>query len=304
MLTLATKPRTSEVIGREDVKSTTVRYVGKKTLFQHIDAIKNSSRNKIALMKTIITSHLHILRGITRLQNSGVEIIHFNMEPNSFIYDEVRGVPVIADYSASFLLSDIQSQAGEKGGKYDYGSLRDYIPQPSTLASSIQCLDVVLISHIMHIQIPRDNATSTTDFDAPLSSTQLTELVEITRAFSDASVIAPDQKDAFLTAWGEFIAGLGTVPLYRALDCLIRGWKFWDLYSVSAMYKLELVRLFGEQPSPWLNSYIAILNAVILSSPRASQDGEWRREPLNVYGQIVADATLIDAKDAETLRLA
>lgn len=288
-----------------NLRSVTTRNIGTKTLFQHIDTIKNNG-SKINVVKTLIISHLHILRGIARLQEADIEIVHFNMGVDSVVYDDVRGAPVIIDYSLSFLISDIQSRIEYETEKkmFIYESLNEYIRPIITVSDSIRCLDVALICHIVNVIVPRKSLTSKIDFDAPLSHEHITELIEISTTFTNALMVASDKKDEFSLEWTKFITYLGTIPLYSALDGLIRGWKFWDIYSVSVIYKTQLMRLFGVQSSTWLNDYLTIMDAIILSYPHQDSYGEWKREEFDITKLITTKVTSIAKNDAMNLHFA
>jgi serine/threonine protein kinase len=112
---------TTAIKEKETVKSFTsskIRFVGKNTvgeyLMSKIDNPKQKCHSHIfkpskitsihntnfQRYKKMIECHLHILKGLIKLNNVG--IVHYDLKDNNVIYDDVYGVPIIIDFGLSF----------------------------------------------------------------------------------------------------------------------------------------------------------------------------------------------------------
>lgn len=250
--------------------STTTRYIGSKTLFQKISFSRNTM-TRIATVKLFVISHNHLMRGLYRLQEKEIELIHFNISSENIVYDELRGAPILFDYITSFQLSDIYSESEGCGDKFDY--LSTYIYESvDGINSNNRSLDVFILSYIVNIIVSKQSATSRVDIrGSSISAKHISEMIDISKDFVTNRTntiflhVNEDEKNEFLSKWQQFIENFANMSIVNACDSLIIGWRYWDLYSISAMYISELPYDNGD--SIWLSKYYALLKSVILSHP-------------------------------------
>jgi serine/threonine protein kinase len=296
---------------KSEYVSIKTRDVGDITLIDELIA----SRKKSApfTMAKIVDTHTHLLSAISIMQAGDAQIIHFDLKNSNIRYDRKRRLPVIIGFGISYRFSDIDPSSAESLRKYLYTYTDEYSPW---------CIDITLLSYIVHQVLTNsaDKGVSRTIDDA-LTEADIKDLERVCEKFSQnnrlfvdgnssssetKNVYTPTQVSEFLKKMTDYIKSLQSKTWQQVIVDLLSGWRSWDVYSLCAIYRHALLKLFPntlpdtsatKSSSFWVSGYIDALDKVLLAPP-SSSSGERRASPEEMSAGISSNASIVASTDS------
>ena len=81
---------------------TKYKYLEHLTLRNYLNKLKREPKYKNRYLQILVTIHLQLLESIEFLQSIDTPIIHFNITPDTILYDKINATPVITDFRIAF----------------------------------------------------------------------------------------------------------------------------------------------------------------------------------------------------------
>ena len=100
---------------QNEIIETKYKYLKKITLTQYLETQIHVPKQKNTFITQLITSHLQLLESIKILQAITPQIVHFNIHPETILYDEINANPVITDFRMAFTKETLDNPEESKG---------------------------------------------------------------------------------------------------------------------------------------------------------------------------------------------
>jgi hypothetical protein len=101
---------TNATTAQEDLIEATYKSAGNKTLEEFLQAQIRTPKQANKFIQLLVNSHLQLLDSVQLLQSTNPPIVHFHITPQTILYDETNGTPVITDFRLAFTKTTIESQ--------------------------------------------------------------------------------------------------------------------------------------------------------------------------------------------------
>jgi hypothetical protein len=266
--------------------------------------IDTFSHDMTFIIKMVVVGLIHILKGIQKLQQDKIGVVHFNINEFNILHNVSHGTPVLSDFGVAFQISDIYDNST---GDVEYGTIAEYIHDIDG-GTSYYCLDVILLSYIINIIIPREKLSSESAFNPrTLVMTQdiKDELIHVcadTMASNELFSLRffnENEKKEFITEWTEFISDISGGLVDSLVKKLIQEWKFWDVYSTCSVFFIQINKFFESRAdsSSWMKKYNSILKSIISSVPDTNSQETRDIDSYSLSTIIMQELSVIDRTD-------
>jgi hypothetical protein len=197
-------------------------------------------------LDAILDSHLYLLTSINKLYELG--IIHFGLTSSKIIYDQIINIPIITDFSQSFIKKDYN--------KEQFSTLyEEYPPWP---------IEVILLSYIKS-KIPQDKMDTRIENVDDMKKTTAIYLINNSAI---RNLIEQEERQKFAQQLSEILDGFIEKTYTEVWRILYDTNKSWDNYALCAIYLQELSTYeLNQDIDNVLKEYIQILKNILLSDP-------------------------------------
>lgn len=250
--------------------SNKMKFVGNKSTFDYLETIKKGQ------IKSLLESHLHLTKALSKLLLLNDPIIHYDLKDNNIMFDDLYNVPIIIDFGLSFTESKIISGLKNplKLGNYFY---IDESYSPWTI-------EIHLLSYIAQKIILNDNEQI--NIDNELLNHYLDTLVDVVDKFitsSSKEIYKFDKKKyEFRQNMIDYLTSFKLKPIIFLVTDLIKSFKTWDNYSIAVMYNNYLSYADIDRVNPYIIAYKNLLDSIIFATPLSQ-----RIEPKQLYDKII-----------------
>lgn len=266
--------------------------------------IDTFSRDITFIIKTIVVGLIHLLKGIQKLQQDKIGVVHFNINEFNILYSISRGTPVISNFESAFQISNIYDNST---GDVNYDLISGCISNIDR-GSPSYCMDVVLLSYIINTIIPREKLSSGSEF-SPITLVMTQDIndelihvcmdtVNANELFS-SKFFDESEKKEFISEWSEFISDMSEDLVDSLIKKLIQEWKFWDVYSTCSVFLIKIDKFFESSAniSIWIKKYNSILKSIVLSVPDGKFLGTRDINSCSLSTIIMQELSVIDRTD-------
>lgn len=242
--------------------SSKILFIGENTLFDFFN-IRQKNTNLISL---IITTNLHLLKGINKLLSLPDPVIHFDIKEQNILVHDKYNIPVIIDFGISFTYNDIINAFNNNKDLHLYFyNFSQYIPW---------AIEISILSFIALAM--KDNSI---DFDATLVQNYINDFYDIIDTFPTNNPAFDDYDEikTFTDAMKTFVQHFKFTNIKKFTKELMKNWASWDNYAIAVLYK-RFLDLYNFPKDTYILNYYKILKNIVLFTPTI-QDGKLRELP-------------------------
>jgi hypothetical protein len=203
---------------------------------------KSDIKQKNKFLSILITSNLQILDAISKMQVITQPIIHFNINEETILYDNINAIPVISDFRMAFTKSDMDDNEIFMNLIPEY---EDYSPWP---------IEIYILSNILN-ENPNENINEiikkyiSTEFFQKQNPEKVKEFENILNKYVETTQISNKPKN-------------------EIIEILKQNVFSWDVYSICILFVTLLQELEIETSIyGFMKQYVDVLNKVIFSEP-------------------------------------
>ena len=204
---------------------------------------KSDIKQKNKFLSILITSNLQILDAISKMQVITQPIIHFNINEETILYDNINAIPVISDFRMAFTKSDMDDNEIFMNLIPEY---EDYSPWP---------IEIHILSNIM--SNPNENPNINEIINKYIS----------TEFFQKQN---PEKVKEFENILNKYVerTQISNKPKNEIIETLKQNVLSWDVYSICILFVTLLQELEIETSIyGFMKQYVDVLNNVIFSEP-------------------------------------
>ena len=214
-----------------------------ETLQDFLSKRKSDVKQKNKFLSILITSNLQILDAISKMQVTTQPIIHFDINEETILYDNINAIPVISDFRMAFTKSDMDDNETFMNLIPEY---EDYSPWP---------IEIYILSNIP--SNPDENLNINTIIKKYVS----------TEFFQKQN---PEKVKEFENMLNKYVetTQISNKPKNEMIDALKQNAFSWDVYSTCVLF-VTLLQEFEIETSIYgfMKQYVDVLNNVIFSEP-------------------------------------
>ena len=96
---------------QKEIIETKYKYLENLTLKNYLTKLQREPRPKNRYLQILTTAHLQLLESAEFLQSTNPPIVHFNLTPDTILYDRINATPVITDFRIAFTKDALDDQS-------------------------------------------------------------------------------------------------------------------------------------------------------------------------------------------------
>jgi serine/threonine protein kinase len=230
--------------------SNKMKFAGNGTIMDYLDS-------KGYLSKEIFETHLHLTKGLEKLQMISDPIIHYDLKDGNIMFDDIYKVPILIDFGLSFRESNLRI-----GNRSELMNI--FYTDESYSPWSIE---IHLLSFITQKILKKG-----IDIENELLEKYLNKLFLVVDKFikSEKKIFEYDEeKIYFRVKLYEYLTAFKSESVNIIMIDLMRNWNTWDNYSIAVMFNSCLI--YNESKIDMSDKYVIryrnLLKQILLATP-------------------------------------